>query len=929
MLNYGSGNHKVMLAVALAAVAGVFAGAEEHDVLLVRGDHYVERFAVSDAGMWKSKGFFLEKPKCGVVPTAVAALGDGSVLIGDAGEGGRILQYSADGVLQGVLAKTGFRPNYFCLSADEKWLYVTDGKGIHCYGVASGKGRALISSGLDGASGFAFGGDGMLYVTCPYEGRVAVIDVDKGELKAKIDAFNVLRAIAFAGKDGSVMVLPSERPEVIDLVCGKTALMKDDATLRDVFASVRIGDRIYAVDYPTGDIYAINLVENRIHRSGTGAIYANGIVDLTAAKAGGVKFSKPKGAFKHETPVPRRNDFARMPCNNPESVVDLKAGFGAGWLDVRDYNKDGTPDIIVGCGWAHWPWRGNYVYLNPAKPGEKNVDPVFPKAKKIPDDEFFPLLKLTGYETFTGADGKPLPPPHYTRTVYEQKGFADYDGDGRDDLIIAAADREWDEWHDKYDARGIWTAGHQVHGYVYVSKCLGGKGVSGKYATAEIVRLEDGSPLEVYGNNPSLLHDWDGDGDLDFVVFDFCGYITYFENIGTRTKPVYTSGRLLHDDTGAILKGHLCLPLAKAHDWDGDGLMDILLAEEDSRVGWFRHTGKVEKGLPVFAPVSYFRQHADELNFGVLATPWAYDWDGDGDEDIICGNSHGQIAFIENLSGPKVEAPKWATPVRLAESGGKVIWMKAGPNGSIQGPCESEWGYAVVCVADWDGDGLPDIMANNIRGEIRWWKNIGTRTRPKLDYAQGVEVAWNGKQPPLKWGWLKPETQPNPKWIVAPWRTTPVMHDWNGDGLADLTVLDGDNNLAFYERAKDASGKLILKAPRKAFLDENGKPLWFPGSWGTVAGGAGRYKFCVCDWDGDGETDMVFNAGRNARLLRFVKSDAKGWYFRYAGPLARLDLSTHDPASSVCDFNGDGVPDMLMGAMDGYIYYLKNSRKGR
>lgn len=73
-----------MLAVALAAVAVVFAGAGEHDVLLVRGDHYVERFEVSDAGMWKSKGFFLEKPKCGVVPTAVAAIGDGSVLIGDA-----------------------------------------------------------------------------------------------------------------------------------------------------------------------------------------------------------------------------------------------------------------------------------------------------------------------------------------------------------------------------------------------------------------------------------------------------------------------------------------------------------------------------------------------------------------------------------------------------------------------------------------------------------------------------------------------------------------------------------------------------------------------------------------------------------------------------------------------------------------------------
>ena len=897
----------------LAAAMGAAAGT--HDVLVARGEHFVERFAVSDAGEWKSRGFVIRKDRDGVAPTTLAALADGSMLVGDASSGGRILRYSTDGKALGVFAQMGTRPRHLCLSPDGATLYATGGNGVWCFDVASGKGKALVA--LPPAEGIAFGGDGLLYAACPtVKNRIAVIDTSAAKVVAKFDVFNVYMALALGGADGSQLILPTERPEAIDLIRGRSETFANDATLRDVRACAWVGERLYAVDFPSGDIYALDVSERRVERVGTGAIYAMAIVDLTAAASGRPGFSRPTAPFRLQSPTPARNDLARMSFNNPTTVVDLKAGFYGDVLEVLDYDKDGRPDIYVRNGGSYWPWCGNYLFLNRGD--------VFEKAKRLTDEEALPLLKHSPWAKLPGADGMPLPPAHFTKTCFESRTYADYDGDGLEDAIIAAADREWDEWHDRYDSRGIWTAGHQLHGYVYWCRRL--KGEAEAYAPAEIVRIEDGLPLEVYGNDPALLHDWDGDGDLDFVVFDFRGYMTYFENIGSRRAPVYTSGRLLHDDRGAILKGDICLPLATAHDWDGDGRMDILLLEEDSRVGWFRHTGRVEKGLPTFERIRYFRQRADELCFGALATPCAYDWDGDGDQDIICGNSHGRIAFIENLSGPGVESPKWAAPVCLTEPDGKIIWMKAGPNGSIQGPCESEWGYAAVCVCDWDCDGLPDVMANNTRGEVRWWRNIGTRTSPKLDFAQGVAVEWNGKQPSLKWGWIMPATQPDPKWIVAPWRTTPVMHDFNGDGLPDLMLMDGDGNLAYYERMRLADGRLALKPPRKAFLDEDGRPIKFPGSWGAVAGGAGRYKFSVGDWDGDGRTDIIYNAGRNACLLRLVGEGADGWRYRNSGPLAQLDVSTHNPAPAVCDFNGDGVPDLLMGAMDGFIYYLRNER---
>ena len=72
-----------------------------------------------------------------------------------------------------------------------------------------------------------------------------------------------------------------------------------------------------------------------------------------------------------------------------------------------------------------------------------------------------------------------------------------------------------------------------------------------------------------------------------------------------------------------------------------------------------------QTGRRVFCAPRYFQQQADTLKCGALATPYGFDWDGDGDLDIVSGNTAGYIEFFENLSGPKVGAPQWAAPRRL------------------------------------------------------------------------------------------------------------------------------------------------------------------------------------------------------------------------------------------------------------------------
>ncbi|MDZ7633486.1 MAG: FG-GAP-like repeat-containing protein [Bacteroidales bacterium] len=131
-----------------------------------------------------------------------------------------------------------------------------------------------------------------------------------------------------------------------------------------------------------------------------------------------------------------------------------------------------------------------------------------------------------------------------------------------------------------------------------------------------------------------------------------------------------------------------------------------------------------------------------------FSTPFSVDWDDDGDEDLICGNTAGHLAFIENLDGG--DPPRWASSGYCWRQEVKPVRIMAGMNGSIQGPAERKWGYTVLTVADWDHDGLNDIIVNSILGKVIWFRNNSVKGSPSLGIARPVEVAWDG-DPPKTW----------------------------------------------------------------------------------------------------------------------------------------------------------------------------------
>ena len=265
--------------------------------------------------------------------------------------------------------------------------------------------------------------------------------------------------------------------------------------------------------------------------------------------------------------------------------------------------------------------------------------------------------------------------------------------------------------------------------------------------------------------------------------------------------------------------------------------------------------------------------------------------------------------------------------------GGTPIRIMAGYNGSIQGPAEAKWGYTVLDVADWDGDGIKDIIINSIYGKIEWYRNIGSRDGVTLAPAQPVKVAWDGEARSPKWNWWKPGAQE----LVTQWRTSPVVVDWNKDGLLDIIVLDHEGYLAYFERFVNEHGEKMLKPGQRIFECLNGSV--FVNRKGMIdktpgllrmnklsAGQSGRRKICVCDWDLDGKLDLIVDS-RTAAWFRNVSSEKDTTVkFRYMGELSSTQLQGHTTCPTPIDWNNDKVVDLLVGGEDGQFYIIKNPR---
>ncbi|CAG5003762.1 hypothetical protein DYBT9275_03224 [Dyadobacter sp. CECT 9275] len=403
--------------------------------------------------------------------------------------------------------------------------------------------------------------------------------------------------------------------------------------------------------------------------------------------------------------------------------------------------------------------------------------------------------------------------------------------------------------------------------------------------------------------------DYDNDGDLDYVAMTEYSNIIYSENRGTKKQYKFGEGDTLR------YKGKPIQFVAKSGDthklrpvdFNADGFIDIVAGDQEGKVSFLKNTGKIVNGAPEFMPPVFFQQEAKYVDMGAHATPRVFDWDGDGLDDIVSGNNAGFLVFLKNLGG---YMPKWDTPKYLEIDGTPIRFLQ---KEYVPGTEHPQYSYTNVVPGDWDMDGLPDLLVNDHSGNVMWLKNKGSRTKPKLSQPQGLEVNWEGK--PLEPKWVPGYRRGNE--LLAPWRTTPYIMDFDEDGLNDLVMLDYEGYLAVYPRSKK-EGKLLLGHPQRNFIFPDGTPIRLNQLEGKSNG---RMKIIFADWDGDGLKDLIFSHKPAASWMKNKGTKDGKMILQYMGRVVSRSLMGHDDCPVVSDFNKDGVPDLLVGTETGVLYY--------
>ena len=118
------------------------------------------------------------------------------------------------------------------------------------------------------------------------------------------------------------------------------------------------------------------------------------------------------------------------------------------------------------------------------------------------------------------------------------------------------------------------------------------------------------------------FEDFDRDGDLDLLCGEFLDGFTYFENIGTRTSPTTPPGDRCGED-GSPLAMDLEMIVPVAFDWDRDGDLDLIVGDEDGRVALVENTGELAADrTPRFRTRHVtFSKSPTRSSVGALATP--------------------------------------------------------------------------------------------------------------------------------------------------------------------------------------------------------------------------------------------------------------------------------------------------------------------
>jgi hypothetical protein len=379
------------------------------------------------------------------------------------------------------------------------------------------------------------------------------------------------------------------------------------------------------------------------------------------------------------------------------------------WAVFKDYNCDGKEDLFCSTN------SGIKVYKNTSSNGTLS----FQLVKSLILSNYNPVGTPSIANLYASSIGVP--------------GFADIDNDGDLDILTFAPQGTFMEYHKNVSIENNFNCDSLL--FEYRDNCWGKMSEGNCGVTFNVcetnrllARIETPKQSKTYHAGSCLAClDSDGDLDIDLIMGDVvCNTVEYVHNTGVAGVAAFTDSTKLYPNypnkNNTTIAKMNSFPCAYNVDVNGDNKKDLIVTpnaygtENYKSVWLYKNTSTTNTVNFQFEKNNFLQDEMIEV--GQNSYPVLFDYDADGDKDLLIGNygyynntsMNARLTLYKNIGNNS--QPTYSLITRDYCSLSTLLLNSSFPVNHV-----------MPSIGDIDQDGDEDLIFGTSGGQIHWFEN--------------------------------------------------------------------------------------------------------------------------------------------------------------------------------------------------------------